>query len=137
MEDNADELEDEDSRRDQNEEVIIKMEGFTEGAEGSDFVEENSSIISNMKAEVKPASDHRPNEHRGLAANEVTESDDVIRNIDIITRLRKVSSKKTADWMLRHNCCPEAYREEIKTDKGRFTCRACHAFDTIDEQICG
>jgi len=98
-----------------NDEVVVKIEGVGDSTDGSVLVQTKSDEASNMTVEVSPS---RPKSSEVLAAFEATASDEVIRNIDVVMKLRKLTQVRVADWILRHKCCPKEYQEKIGTPEG-------------------
>jgi len=64
------------------------------------------------------------------AAFEATESDDSLRNIDVILRLRTLNFRTVINWILDHKCCPQIYKDQAKTDEGR------HIATSLLKQAC-
>merc|ERR1712212_1449334 len=93
--------------------MAIKMEGVTVSEDSWDFEKARDFPTSDLKAEVSSIFDQQL-----LAVSNEPESDEVIHNVDILTRLRKSTRKNTADWVLQHSFCPELYREKAKTAEG-------------------
>ena len=52
------------------------------------------------------------------AAFKATESDDELRNIDVIMRMGKMSQPAVLEWLFNHNCCPDEFKEKIQTPEG-------------------
>ena len=96
------------------EEVVVKMED----AEAEDMAHDATDIKVEVEADVpKPA---RKTTTEMNAAFRATESDDALRNIDVILRLRTLSFPTVADWILNHKCCPQIYKDKAQTDEGKI-----------------
>ena len=52
------------------------------------------------------------------AAFKATESDDELRNIDVLMRVRKMNQRAVLEWIFNHNCCPDEFKEKMRTPEG-------------------
>ena len=96
-------------------EVVLKME--EQDTDTYDIADDGvTDVASNMKVEV--ALPKRMKYSEIYAAFRATESDDVMRNVDVLLRNRTLKFSAVVDWILNHKCCPTEYKERAKTKEG-------------------
>ena len=72
------------------------------------------NVISSMKVEVFSSGKKNWKE-----LFESTASEDVVRNADVLLKLRSCTWRAAIEWLLSHESCPSSYKENIGTPEGR------------------
>ena len=73
------------------------------------------NVISSMKVEVFSSGKKNWKE-----LFESTASKDVVRNADVLLKLRSFTWRAAIDWLLSHESCPSSYKENIGTPEGKI-----------------
>ena len=115
----------EEGEEEEREEVVVKMEDLDANETFLEHLNDQTDCKMEISVDSELATPPKMKWKQLSAAFKATESEDALRNIDVILRFREMKKNAVIDWVLNHKCCPQTYKEHAQTDEGKIETHFC------------